>query len=39
MGHVSLRRALYMPAMVTLYKTEWAGSSGNDWRRTEKMQS
>ena len=23
MGHMSLRRALYMPAMVTLYKTEW----------------
>lgn len=23
MGHTSLRRALYMPAMVTLYKTEW----------------
>lgn len=23
MGHVSLRQALYMPAMVTLYKTEW----------------
>ncbi|HCM9194947.1 TPA: transposase, partial [Enterobacter cloacae subsp. dissolvens] len=22
-GHVSLRRALYMPAMVALYKTEW----------------
>lgn len=23
MGHTSLRRALYMPAMVVLYKTEW----------------
>jgi transposase len=23
MGHVSLRRALYMPAMVALYKTDW----------------
>lgn len=22
-GHASLRRALYMPAMVTLYKTDW----------------
>jgi transposase len=24
-GHAFLRKALYMPAMVTLYKTEWGG--------------
>lgn len=25
-GHVRLRKALYMPAMVTLYKTAWGGA-------------
>ncbi|OSL83294.1 putative transposase [Escherichia coli T426] len=31
-GHVSLRRALYMPAMVATSKTEWDGRSATVWR-------
>jgi transposase len=30
-GHAFLRKALYMPAMVTLYKTDWGGNSALAW--------
>ena len=31
-GHAFLRKSLYMPAMVALYKTAWGSVSANAWR-------
>ena len=31
-GHAFLRKALYMPAVVTLYKTDWDVAFANAWR-------
>lgn len=30
-GHAFVRKALYMPAMVTLYKTDWGKAFQNVW--------
>jgi transposase len=38
-GHAFLRRAFYMPAMVALYKTGWAGASASASRPTASRPS